>query len=462
MATIEEIAANLALTENEYEENTNVYHIVPQSITLSDIESDVQEQEWLVQDVVPLHALTMFSANPGSGKSTFVYDLIAAITNGIAWHGHETISGDVLYVMLEDNIEKIVKGLKGVKANLRRIHVLNEVQKNEAILSFKANTSFKLPDHFTELRNEMKIRKPTLVVIDALGRAVGTKSNKVQEEIAEGLRDIANETGISIIMINHLNKGYYNEKNIVSRLANSIAFHALARISYLAVHDESNDIYAMLTIKNNLNRKQAPIIFKIVENMKGDVFIELQSNDVFNIKAGKELDENNKLRKKILACLEANGPSNAVFIAQYCDINYNTTRAYLSGMKERQEIELLSRGIYDIPRVVIEKLAKDATKESESKNEILSDNENGLLCDENATLQPTTEVLQTKKKDTEETVQTTKEDNSTNYESSVQSGMGNTTAESTQDLSIAMQDTTVLDDTIKDALLRLNGHKEVK
>lgn len=462
MTTFADIEAQLELTQQEYAENTLVHNMIPQSITLSDIEHDIQEQEWLVQDIVPLHALTMFSANPGSGKSTFVYDVISAITNGTNWHDRFTMHGDVLYVMLEDNAEKIVKGMRGVKADLRRIHVLNEVVKNEAVLSFKAKTSFKLPDHFTELRNEMKIRKPVLVVVDALGRAVGTKNNRTQEEIAEGLRDIANETGISIILINHLNKGYYNEKNIVSRLANSIAFHALARISYLAVHDESTDLYAMLTIKNNLKRKQLPIIFKIVENMKGDVFIELQESDAYHIKAGKELDENNKLRKKILACLEANGPSNATYISQACDINYNTTRSYLSGMKERKEIELLSRGVYDIPRVTIEAIEK---QESESTHEILSDNANRLLLDQNGTLQPTKQVLQSEKEASATEIKTAEEDNTTKNESGIQSSVDRVTEQSTQHTitpDLAMQNTDILDTTVTRAINALNGHKDTQ
>lgn len=302
-----------------------------QSQRLSEVPID-ESTDYIIDGYVPASSLTLLSGMPSSGKTTIVSSWVASITRGTKWCGNTVMQGNVLYVLLEDNISRLARVMHDNDADLKKVFVLNQVRTTKPVLSFRSDETFRLPENYDELYNEILAIKPVLVVIDALGRAVGSKRNAVQEEIAETLRGICIKTGIGMVLINHLKNGYYKPQNIESRIANSSAFHALARISYLCVKDTSSQDRAIVTIKNNLEQDLPPFVYRIRKKQDGKVKLEQVGFYSYRINENAEIElikYHSEMKETILACLAVYGDCTPLFIAMTTDINHSTVKVYL-------------------------------------------------------------------------------------------------------------------------------------
>ena len=56
-------------------------------------ETDPPEREWLVEGLIPMHAVTLFSGDGGTGKSLMMFQLACAVVRGVAWFGREVRPG---------------------------------------------------------------------------------------------------------------------------------------------------------------------------------------------------------------------------------------------------------------------------------------------------------------------------------------------------------------------------------
>lgn len=326
-----------------------------QSQRLSEVPID-DEPEYIVDGYVPANSLTLVSGMPSSGKTSIVASWVSAVTNGVSWCGNKVMQGNVLYVLLEDNVSQLARKMYDNNADMDKIFVMNQVHTNKPVLTFRSNETLKLPDNMDELINEVSAIKPVLIVVDALGRAVGSKSNKIQEEIAESLRSICINTGIGMVLINHLKSGHFRPENIESRIANSTAFHALSRISYLCVKDLSSNDRAIITIKNNLTEDLPPFVYRIRKKQDGRVILEPVTFYAYRITEESELaliEYHSEKKAKILACLSVYGDCTPIFIAQTIEEKYPTVKVYLRQLLQDGSIIQKKGYKYALPENIV-------------------------------------------------------------------------------------------------------------
>ena len=151
--------------------------------------------KYIVEDLLGV-GLTLFAADGYTGKSTFAYELIEAITNGSKFASQfQTSKAPTLIVQLDESSNDAA-------IKWRRMSL--DPDRN----NFKIKWKF-TPLEFPELKEEIKSRGVKVVVLDSLmGIAGGQISPKDAEFglLIYRLNKLAGELAISIICIHHITK----------------------------------------------------------------------------------------------------------------------------------------------------------------------------------------------------------------------------------------------------------------
>jgi putative DNA primase/helicase len=240
------------------------------------VEEDVT---WLWGGYFPDGALVLVEGNPDTGKTMLVLSVVAAVSAGRPLPfgpAVKTNARNVLYLTAEDSLSKtIVKRLKAAEANLAQVFV--QVQQGADLL---------LPGCIEHLRRMIHMLHIRVVVLDALNNYLDASAvdiNKDQEvrQALRPLRDLAEQEGVTIIGLRHLNKA--TDKPSMYRGAGSIALTAVARSTLLvARHPEDHDLRVMLSQKCNLieEAKRPPRGFRIARDAAGRPRLEWLPDDV--------------------------------------------------------------------------------------------------------------------------------------------------------------------------------------
>lgn len=225
-------------------------------------------QKWAVPGRIPKGCVTLIAAYGGLGKSTLVRSYIAAITTGRCAFGQTYTPerpGNVLMVAAEDDYETaVIPHLLAEGADLSRIDRPFPLQ----IEKGKRTRVHLRPEHIADLQDRLK-RMPTLphtLYIDPIasfsGRA-GINDAKATEvrSVIDPLSDMAQATGMAVIVIAHMNKGATNGP-AANRVAGSRAYVDAVRLAYIiGEHPDDPDNTRVLALaKPNIigvNRKSA-------------------------------------------------------------------------------------------------------------------------------------------------------------------------------------------------------------
>ena len=197
-------------------------------IKMSDIVS--QTVEWLWYPFVPYGKLTIVQGDPGDGKTTFVLNIAAKLSNG------ESLDKDM---KLTEPLN-IIYQIAG--ANCERILVIDEKEKSLSMVD----------ERLEEALKETKARMLILDPIQAyLGNGMDMNRANEAREMTKKLGVLAEKYQCAIILIGHMNKATSNKA--VYRGIGSIDFFAVARSVLLIgrIEGEPNK-RAVVQIKNNL------------------------------------------------------------------------------------------------------------------------------------------------------------------------------------------------------------------
>jgi len=72
------------------------------------------KMEWLIQDIVPLGAVTMLSAESGTGKTWAAYAIAGAVAHGSSFLGRKVTQRAVVYFDGENPLVIAQRNLKGL------------------------------------------------------------------------------------------------------------------------------------------------------------------------------------------------------------------------------------------------------------------------------------------------------------------------------------------------------------
>jgi putative DNA primase/helicase len=240
-----------------------------------------QKVEWLWPGFLPLGKLIVLCGDPGLGKSFLTMKIAALVSRGGPWPsvlGGETSGepGSAIILSAEDDPADTIKPrLMAMGADLTKC-LMHEgfVNQSDKLFDFVLGQS---ANHMRALAGSAPDVK--LVVVDPVSAYVGetdTYNNAQVRAMLRPLSEMANEYGITVILVTHMKKG--QTEKAIHRAMGSLAFTAAARVVLGVTKDKGDsEIRVVTTIKSNLSKDTRAINFQIKEGRV--VFQEFYENN---------------------------------------------------------------------------------------------------------------------------------------------------------------------------------------
>lgn len=228
---------------------------------------------WLWPDRVARGKVTLLAGDPGLGKSYLTLDLAARVTTGHLGHLDEdglpkrSSPGKVLLLSAEDDAaDTILPRLTAMGGDPSKVCVLKGVDRGDDRLEACRLDRDMRPVWDTVLA----MSGVRLVVIDPISAYLGEKNANNNAEVRSLLAELAafaENSGIAVVCVTHLNKDSANQKKVVYRAIGSLAFAAAARMAWLvAKHPDDPDKRVFSLIKSNITGPVEPLAFRIKDN----------------------------------------------------------------------------------------------------------------------------------------------------------------------------------------------------
>ncbi len=244
-----QIAKAIAWVNSHPRRNTDHEASTRSLIVIVDNEAECKALEYIWDPVLPKGKLIHFGGKSSEGKSPVTVDLLARNTSGAAWpDGTPNTWGKKHGILLniEDSLEDTILpryylagGAKGMLHYIRGIKVTKKDTAHEAMLAFDQD--------FGALAAYARQLAATpeglgMIVVDPATNYCGAKKMNAEEDmrsILTPLAQLAEELGIVVITVGHLNKS--ESKDPLQRMMGATAFSGVAR----GVHMFSKDPEAL-------------------------------------------------------------------------------------------------------------------------------------------------------------------------------------------------------------------------
>lgn len=239
---------------------------MPVLVRLSDVVPE--SVQWIWQDRIAEGKLTLFSGNPGEGKSWCSLAVACAITLGKPLPGDEALAAHrnpakVLLLAAEDGpADTIRPRLEGMGADLDRVTVMTGVKDDGK----DDERHFTLARDLGSVEKVLKEGGYALVIIDPINAYLGdvdTHKDAAVRTVLTPLTKLAERYGVALVCIRHLTK---SQRDLpIFRGQGSIGYTGAARVEHLiGTHPENKQQRFMICIKNNLAELPPPISFEVV------------------------------------------------------------------------------------------------------------------------------------------------------------------------------------------------------
>ncbi|MEX0642335.1 MAG: AAA family ATPase, partial [Pirellulales bacterium] len=240
--------------------------VEPQAVVTRLDAVEPEPVKWLWLGRIARGKLTVFSGDPGLGKSFLTLDIAARVTTGAPWPdgGSLRSPGSVVLLSAEDDLADTVRPrLDAAGANVSKI---------VAIQGIRAVDSRGAYDRMVDLSRDLerlnaevlKCGDCKLVVIDPISAYLGNVKSHDNGEVRgllAPLAAMAAKLGVSVIAVNHLRKG---DGPAIYRSMGSIGFVAAARAAYAITKDKDDETgkrRLWLPLKNNIGNDQFGMAF---------------------------------------------------------------------------------------------------------------------------------------------------------------------------------------------------------
>lgn len=210
-------------------------------------------------------ALNLLAGKPGTGKSTFTYNLTADVTNGTVLGDFAGRPGQVLVVSTEDSDQHvIVPKLRAANADLNMVALLDV----DSMFAFPEDV-----DAVKELLDSLNTEHPDkpvrLIILDPLVNRISAELNahrdKDVRQALEPFQSIAESYNLTVLGIVHNNKA--TDQDPLYSISGSTAFGAVSRATLvLSKTDDYEDTHerSVGIVKNNWGLDDIPAYrFKI-------------------------------------------------------------------------------------------------------------------------------------------------------------------------------------------------------
>lgn len=168
------------------------------------LQSESQEVEWVIHQILPKEAAGILAGPAGYGKSWMFLDLAIEVSRGGKWLGNfPTQKGSVLYIdeessfaLLKKRLRKLIGG-KGVKENDLDVRFV-----------IGQGLCFSNQDSQVRLRNLLELQRPALIIIDSLIRVHRAEENSATDmaRVFSEVKGIVRDFNCSILFADHQKK----------------------------------------------------------------------------------------------------------------------------------------------------------------------------------------------------------------------------------------------------------------
>jgi hypothetical protein len=234
-----------------------------------------KEASWLWPERIQLGRLTLIVGDPESGKSLFTMWMAAHVTTGTSWPDNcmPPVGRVLILQSEEDPNETMMPRLNQYGADPSKVTYVTGIKTAEG-----QDRTFTLLQDVARLKKEILHRGDVKMVImdpiqgyfgGALSGKVNTNSDAHIRAILGPLKTMAEETGVAVVGVAHLNKASQND--MIYRIGGSIAIMAVARSVWLIKWDRDPDgLRYFQSMKSNRKAGIAGLAFNIDKN-NGDV-----------------------------------------------------------------------------------------------------------------------------------------------------------------------------------------------
>jgi len=226
---------------------------------------------WLWRNRIPIGKLTLFSGNPGIGKSFVSIDMAARVTTGAAWPdlpGESREPGNVIVVSCEDGLGDTVKPrLLAAGGDPSKVIALESVcedgRDGEVI-----ERGFRL-DTDIPILEQLLIDNPDtrLVLIDPISGFCGKVDQYRDAEVRAMLAPLsalAAKYGVAVVMVGHMAKA--KGGNALTQPMGSIAFVAAARAQLGFFKDRDDPMRRLILLgKLNLAKESDGLAYRLID-----------------------------------------------------------------------------------------------------------------------------------------------------------------------------------------------------
>jgi hypothetical protein len=163
---------------------------------LKELLSEPDEKvSWVLKDTLPAGGISVVSAKPKVGKSTFARCLALSVAQGVPFLGLDTTQGLVIYLALEEKRSQVKDHFADLGAT-----------GDEPISIYCAAAP---QDAMSELCRLTRELKPLLVIVDPLFKFLRVKDEKAYAEVCAAIEPfltLARETGAHVMLLHHNGK----------------------------------------------------------------------------------------------------------------------------------------------------------------------------------------------------------------------------------------------------------------
>jgi hypothetical protein len=162
-----------------------------------------RKSTWLVKGVVPNANLGVFYGSSGSGKSFFVFDLMAAIARGVDWRGHKTTKGRICWVAAE--------GQEDMRKRVHGYCIYHGIDPKDLDIEFISNAPnfMEIEDARAVVRQIKKRGQFDIIVLDTLAQVMPGGNENSGEDMGKVLghcKEVTRLTGAMVELIHHSGK----------------------------------------------------------------------------------------------------------------------------------------------------------------------------------------------------------------------------------------------------------------
>lgn len=258
---------------------------------------------WLWKPYIPFGKVTLVAGDPGTGKSTFVLDLLAKVTKGECMpfeDGEEKrMPMNVLYQCAEDNLsDTIMPRFNAAGGDPKYIKFVDESKQS---LTFDDE----------RLEHAVAQTGARVVVLDPLSSYIGGETNmNAANEVRSKMNHLihmAEMYGIAVIVVCHLNKS--TQTKAMYKASGSVDVVGGVRSALLVTKGENDNPEERIVthMKSNLAKEGEAIVFEF-RNDGGIVYTEqreLTADDVVNEACARRGRPNVKLERAKEIILES-------------------------------------------------------------------------------------------------------------------------------------------------------------